>query len=67
MNKVSVKTLLLAAAILSPNLVARAAETDSIKLIRQLSADQLRSISRAMNGANYKRSVETGKPVSKLK
>ena len=67
MNKVSVKTLLLAAAILSPSLVARATETDSIKRIRQLNADQLRSISRAMNGANYKRSVVTEKPVTKAK
>jgi hypothetical protein len=67
MDKATVKTLLLAAAILSPNLVARAAEPDSIKQIRQLTADQLRSTSRAMNGANYKASVEPKKLVTKPK
>jgi len=65
MDKATVKTLLLAAAILSPNLVARAAGTDDIKQICQLSAEQLRSTSRAANGVLTKSTVE--KPVTKHK
>jgi len=67
MDKVTVKALLLAAAILSPSLIAGAREPGPIKPIRQLTADELRSTTRALNGVLHKMSVETEKSVTKPK
>jgi hypothetical protein len=67
MEKVTIKTLVLAAAILSPNLVAIAAETAPIKQIHQLSAAQLRSTIKPVNGVTCKPSEETKKAVVDLK
>lgn len=67
MEKVTIKTLVLAAAILSPNLVAIAAETAPIKQIHQLTADKLRGTVRPVNGVLCKSSEETKKAVVDLK
>lgn len=67
MEKVTIKTLVLAAAILSPNLVAIAADTAPIKQIHQLSAEQLRSTVKPVNGVSCKAQVETKKAVVDLK
>ena len=67
MEKVTIKTLVLAAAILSPSLVALAAETAPIKQIHQLSADKLRDTIRPVNGVLCKSSEQTKKAVFDLK